>query len=89
MGQFMEWTLTTHEKWSGSRQRDDLKGCPFCGTAALQQVRLADNATNMQYRILCGNPFCHLECDTGPCASLHNAEERWEERAPETGGDGA
>lgn len=70
-------------KWTGTRQRDDLRTCPFCDTAAVQQVRLADNTTNVHYRIGCGNPFCSVEPNTPPSASLLSAEQAWNERAPQ------
>ena len=68
--------------WSGTKQRDDLNGCPFCDTAAVQQVRLAENTTNVQFRIGCGNPFCSVEPNTPPHASLRGAESAWQERSP-------
>ena len=68
------------EKWTGTKQRDDLKSCPFCGTKAVQQVRLANSDTDMQWRIGCGNPFCGVEPNTPPYASLRNAEQVWEYR---------
>jgi len=68
-------------KWAGTRQRDDLKTCPFCGTKAIHQIRLADSDTDMQHRILCGNPFCYMEVRTPPCASEHYAVDLWEERS--------
>jgi hypothetical protein len=73
-------------EWAHTRQRNDLKICPFCGTAAIEQARLADNTTMMHWRISCGNPFCNLQCATNVCADKLNAEHFWEERAasPET-----
>lgn len=68
-------------KWSGTKQRADLKRCPFCDTAAVQQVRLADSDTDMQFRIGCGNPFCFVEPNTPPNAGLRNAEAAWQDRA--------
>lgn len=66
--------------WHGTKQRDDLKPCPFCGGKAVQQVRLATSDTGMNWRIGCGNPFCAVEPNTPPNASLQNAEEAWQER---------
>lgn len=69
-------------KWFGTKQRDDLKPCPFCGTAAVQQVRLADHSeTEMNWRIGCGNSFCLVEPNTPPNASLSMAETAWNDRA--------
>jgi hypothetical protein len=68
--------------WSGTKQRDDLKRCPWCQTAAVQQVRLANSATEMQFRIGCGNPFCGVEPNTPPHAALGGAEHAWQERQP-------
>ena len=70
------------QKWTGTKQRNDLKRCPFCDTAAVQQVRLAESDTNMQYRIGCGNVFCFVEPNTPPHASLRGAECAWNEREP-------
>lgn len=70
------------QKWTGTKQRDDLKTCPFCDTAAVQQVCLADNDTNMLWRIGCGNPFCLVEPNTPPNAGLRNAEHAWQDRVP-------
>jgi hypothetical protein len=67
-------------KWTGTKQRNDLKRCPFCDTAAVQQVRLADSATDMQWRIGCGNSFCLVEPNTPPYAALTNAEHAWQDR---------
>jgi hypothetical protein len=67
--------------WTGTKQRSDLKTCPFCETAAVQQVRLADNQTNMQFRVGCGNSFCLVEPNTPPCAALPDAEWAWQDRA--------
>ncbi len=69
------------EKWTGTKQRNDLKRCPFCGTAAVQQVRLANSDTDMQFRVGCGNPFCGVEPNTPPFAALSNAEDAWEDRS--------
>lgn len=72
--------------WTGTKQRDDLKPCPFCGTKAVQQVKLANSDTDVNYRIGCGNSFCNVEPNTPPHAALHNAEIAWESReehAPE------
>jgi len=69
-------------KWTGTKQRDDLKTCPFCGTKAIQQCRLADNSTDMHWRILCGNPFCFAICNSGCNAVLKDAEGVWQERTP-------
>lgn len=68
-------------KWT-SAQRDDLKHCPFCGTAAIEQAREADNGVGLLWRINCGNPFCNVDCKTHDCASKENAETYWQERAP-------
>jgi hypothetical protein len=68
------------QKWTGTKQRDDLKRCPFCDTRAVQQVRLADNDTGMQWRIGCGNSFCLVEPNTPPYAALTNAEHAWQDR---------
>jgi len=70
-------------KWTGTKQRNDLKRCPFCQTSAVQQVRLADSDTNMQFRIGCGNSFCHVEPNTPPFASLPDAEWAWQDREQE------
>lgn len=67
-------------KWAGTKQRDDLKRCPWCGTQAVQQVRLADNETDMQFRIGCGNSFCAVAPNTQPFAALEDAECAWQER---------
>jgi hypothetical protein len=67
-------------KWFGTKQRDDLRGCPFCGTAAVQQARLASSDTEMQFRIGCGNPFCEVEPNTPPRAVLRDAESAWQDR---------
>lgn len=68
------------KSWTGTKQRNDLKTCPFCNSKAVQQVRLADSDTDMQFRIGCGNMFCFVEPNTPPSASLSNAEHDWEER---------
>lgn len=67
-------------KWTGTKHRNDLKACPFCGDKAVQQVRLAENDTNMQFRIGCGNVFCSVEPNTPPNAYLDAAEWAWEGR---------
>ena len=68
------------EPWT-TQQRDDLKHCPFCGTKAIEQARMAENSdTATQWRIQCGNPFCSLTCQTTICAALSDAERFWEER---------
>ena len=67
------------EKWT-NRQRNDLLPCPFCGTAAIEQGRMAESATATQWRINCGNPFCSTECRTNVFASITQAEEAWQER---------
>ena len=69
------------QKWAGTKQRDDLKTCPFCDTPAVQQVGLADSDTGMQFRIGCGNPFCSVEPNTLPFAALKGAERAWQERS--------
>lgn len=72
-------------KWTGTKQRDDLKPCPFCGTAAVQQVRMSDETdSQIGYRIGCGSSFCLVEPNTAPCTTLRGAEETWQERHPET-----
>jgi hypothetical protein len=68
--------------WAGTRQRNDLKTCPYCDTKAVEQVRLANNETDVQYRIGCGNSFCGVEPNTPPYAALKDAESAWQERAP-------
>jgi hypothetical protein len=68
------------QKWTGTHQRDDLKKCPFCATPAVQQVRLAESDTEVQYRIACGNPFCEAEPATPPRPWLSSAECIWNER---------
>lgn len=70
----------TQQSWTGTKQRDDLKTCPFCNTRAVQQVRLADNTTSMQFRIGCGNSFCLVEPNTPPLAALKDAEWAWQDR---------
>ncbi len=69
-------------KWTGTKQRDDLKGCPFCNTPAVQQVRLASSHTGMQFRVGCGNPFCLVVPNTPAYASLDGAEWAWGNREP-------
>jgi hypothetical protein len=66
--------------WAKTVQRDDLLPCPFCGTKAIEQMRLANNATNMVFRISCGNPFCSVDCATPLHAGKHDAEEAWQDR---------
>ena len=66
--------------WTGTKRRGDLKRCPWCATSAVQQVRLADSDTNMQFRIGCGNCFCAVEPNTPPFAALEDAEWAWQER---------
>lgn len=68
------------QKWAGTQQRNDLRPCPFCGTAAVQQCRLADSETDMQYRVACGNPFCEADPSTPPRPMLISAERIWNER---------
>lgn len=68
-------------KWAKTQQRDDLKCCPFCATAAIHQMRLADNSTDMHHRIACGNPFCSLDCATHVFAAEVDAVKAWEERS--------
>ncbi len=64
-----------------SQQRDDLKPCPFCDTAAIEQGRTtAESSTAVQWRIQCGNPFCLMECRTHLFAALRDAVKAWEER---------
>jgi hypothetical protein len=73
--------MSTAVKWAGTKQRDDLKTCPFCGTQAVQQVRLSGvGDTDMEWRVGCGNSFCTVEPNTPPSASLTNAEQAWQER---------
>jgi hypothetical protein len=69
------------DKWASSKQRDELKRCPFCDTIAIEQARLADNSTDMHWRISCGNPFCSMECRTIIFSSKRDAEEAWQERS--------
>lgn len=69
------------QNWTGTKQRDDLKTCPFCDTKSVQQVRLADSDTDMQFRIGCGNVACFVEPNTPPFAALEDAEWAWQERA--------
>lgn len=61
-----------------TRQRDDLKGCPFCGTKAIEQA--VPYASGTLWRIMCGNPFCELDCATKPTNSLTQSEQVWEDR---------
>jgi hypothetical protein len=67
-------------KWTGTKQRDDLKTCPFCDTKAVQQVRLAESDTDMQFRIGCGNSFCLVGPNTPASAALKDAEWAWQDR---------
>jgi hypothetical protein len=71
------------QKWTGTKQRNDLKRCPFCDTQAVQQVRLADSDTDMQFRIGCGNVCCFVCPNTPPFAALKDAEWAWQERVEE------
>ena len=58
-----------------------LKPCPFCGTAAVHNRRPhKDSYNGTQHKIICGNPFCHLNCDTGWIADMQYATELWNER---------
>lgn len=66
--------------WAYTKQRDELKPCPFCGTKAIEQGKLADNTTDMHFRISCGNPFCALDCATHVFADLGNAADAWQAR---------
>lgn len=68
------------DKWAHTKQRDDLPPCPFCGTAPIHQMRLADSSTDMQHQNQCGNPFCAMVVKTNICASQHDADEAWRER---------
>lgn len=77
-----EYEINHTKKWTGTRQRDDLKTCPFCGTQAVQQVRIDD--PDVQYRIGCKNPFCSVELNTAPYAVLFDAEYMWQQRRAET-----
>ena len=61
-------------------QRGDLKPCPFCGTKAIEQARMANNSTATQWRIQCGNPFCEITCQTKLFAARSQAEKAWQER---------
>jgi len=63
-----------------TRQRSDLKPCPFCGTAAIEQGKMAESDTATHWRIQCGNPFCEMECRTNIQASISSAERIWQER---------
>jgi hypothetical protein len=65
--------------WATS-QRNDLKPCPFCGTKAIEQGRIAESDTATQWRIQCGNPFCECDCKTHIFAAKCQAEEAWELR---------
>ena len=76
-------TKNAKPKWTGTKQRNDLKRCPFCQTHAVQQVRLADSDTDMQFRIGCGNGFCGVEPNTPAFAALSDAEWAWNDREPE------
>ncbi len=68
-------------KWAKTIQRDDLKTCPFCGTRAIQQMRLsATSDTDMHHRISCGNPFCAVDVATPIMASAENAAKAWQDR---------
>ncbi len=67
------------EVWS-TAQRDDLKPCPFCGTAAIEQGRISKSDTATQWRIQCGNPFCEIVCQTNIFAARNQAEKAWQER---------
>lgn len=71
------------QKWTGTKQRNDLKNCPWCQTQAVQQVRLADSDTDMQFRIGCGNSFCAVEPNTPSFAALADAEWAWQDREDE------
>lgn len=73
--------MDTPTKWGGTQQRDELFPCPFCGTNAISQGRLADNSTEQQWRIQCGNPFCTVKCITQTCASYDDAVKFWQDRA--------
>lgn len=70
-----------NSEWTGTKQQSGLKRCPFCGTVAMSQVRLATNDTGMVWRVGCGNPFCGVEPNTPPHASLDDAEAAWNDRA--------
>jgi hypothetical protein len=67
-------------KWGRTAQRDELKPCPFCGTKAISQGRLANNWTEEQWRIQCGNPFCLVMCVTQTFALFDDAVRAWESR---------
>ncbi len=68
-------------EWAKTIQRNDLKRCPFCGTHAIEQMKLSlASETDMQFRINCGNPFCAVECRTPTMASKENAEHAWQDR---------
>ena len=68
-------TAAAPEDWKTIHQRDDLKGCPFCGTRAIEQ-----RSNYGLVRINCGNPFCMCRCTSGHVADLQQAEEMWQER---------
>ena len=68
--------------WAKTIQRDDLKACPFCGTAPIEKMRLAENETDMQHQIGCGNSFCMVGPATWVFAGKHDAVEAWQERQP-------
>ncbi len=63
-----------------TQQRNDLHECPFCGTKAIEQGRLAESDTVTQWRIQCGNPFCEIICQTHIFAALKDAERAWQDR---------
>jgi len=70
-------------EWAYTKQRSELKRCPFCATSAIEQGKLADNSTDMHFRISCGNPFCTVDCATHVFASLDDATNAWQERRPD------
>lgn len=72
-------------EWGATTQRDELKPCPFCGTKAISQGRLADDSTEQQWRIQCGNPFCLMVCTTNTFASFDDAVKAWETRSAPVG----
>jgi len=71
-----------------AKQRNDLKGCPFCKTAAVEIehgappfAKTSGNATGRRWHIQCVNPFCPVDCQTRVFATLSGAEHAWQNRA--------
>ena len=63
-----------------TKQRDDLKRCPFCGTNAIEKGITSDSPIGVRWQIMCGNPFCTVKCSTIVSASISQAEKAWQER---------